>query len=139
MFISRMFRSLALIVALSMLPACSTLDSISGTFSTITGADVPASAVIVARDAFNLSEAAATSYMRLPRCSGSNGPVCRDPTLFTQIDGAIRSGRSARNRLAALQRANPGGAIPVADYTTLTSATGVINDLTAAYRAATGK
>lgn len=136
----KMVRNAALAAVLALgVGACSQMGSITGAVGVLQGAEVPATAVIVARNAFNAAEVAATAYMTLPRCSGSNGPVCRDPALRPQIDAAVRAGRAARNTLASLQRSNPGGNVPIASYNTLTSATDVINNLTAAYRAATGK
>lgn len=102
-------------------------------------ATVPAEAALAARSSFNTMQIWATNYMELPRCNGSNGPICRDPALRERIDGAVRSGRAARNRIAAYMRANPGKDIPVIDYNTMVTATEIVKDLTAAYRAARGQ
>jgi hypothetical protein len=139
----RSLRSAALVAVLALaavpLAGCSdTLDKFDSVVSTVTGSTVPASYVSAARTTFNVSEAAATNYMRLPRCNGSNGPVCRDPAIRQCIDGYVLNGRAARNRLAALQRANPGGDVPVADYNTLSAASSAITSMTSAYTAVAG-
>ncbi len=144
MFIARAIRSFAILAVLALpLGGCpgGSLDSFGTAASSVLTATVPADAVIVARTGFNQAEITATAYLRLPRCmdDGSNRPLCRDPAQLQRIVDSVTSGRSARRRLAALQRSNPGGNVPIADYNTLTQSTSIINDLTAAYRAVAGK
>jgi hypothetical protein len=132
----RMIRTgaLALVLALGVSGCAPQLQQLGNFVQTAATATVPADAVIVARVAFNSAQSLATSYLNLRRCTGSNGPICRDPALTVRIGTAVREGRKARNELAVLMRANPGGSVPVASYTT-----SVINDLTASYKAATGR
>lgn len=130
----RSLRTAALVAVLAISAAgCGTLGTIDSAVSTLSGATVPSSYVIAARSAFNVAEAGATNYMRLPRCTGSNGPVCRDPAIRACIDDFVLGGRGARNRLAALQRANPGGDIPVADYNTLSQAASAVQGMVTSY------
>lgn len=137
----RMIRTgaLAFVLALGVAGCAQQLQQAGSFVQTITTATVPADAVIVARVAFNSAQSLATNYLRLRRCTGSNGPICRDQALTVRIGNAVLSGRQARNELAQLMRANPGGSVPVANYETMVAATNVINDLTAGYKAATGR
>lgn len=93
----------------------------------------------LAMEAFDAAEIAATSYMRLARCNGRNGPICRSPSARPMIDGAIYAGRAARNNIKAFIRSHPDQNIALADYNTLTAATKAISDATAAYRAASAQ
>lgn len=110
------------------------LDQIGRAVSAVSQARVPADAVIVARSAFNTAQAAAANYMRLKRCTGTNGPICRDPALTQRVHAAVIQGRSARNRITALSRQSGDGSVPIADYNTLQAATAIINDVTASVR-----
>lgn len=81
----------------------------------------------------------ATEYQSQPRCTGTNGPLCRDPAYRTTIDGAVLAGRKARNDLKAFMRAHPGQATPSILYDAVIAANNTLDSSTAAYRAAVGK
>lgn len=107
--------------------------------ATSAASTVTPEAILLARSAFNGAEVLATNYMRLPRCTPANTPLCRDPALRTRIDDAVYAGRRARNALAAFQRTHP-GALGLTDaYDVLVTATATIRNLTVAYRSATGQ
>jgi hypothetical protein len=102
-------------------------------YNALTGVTVSPTAVIVAANAFDAVEATATNYLRLPKCTASNGPVCRNPTATAQIIPAIRSGRIARNNLEAFMQANPGAIGPTGLYSALTTATTTLEQIFTTY------
>lgn len=128
------------VLAISLAGCAGTLDKIdsfvSSATSVINSALTPKD-VVIAASAYDVVAVTATNYQRLPRCNGSNGPVCRDPAARKKIDAAIYAGRAARNNLKAYLRAHPGvTTVQLADYDTLVAATKTLQDATAAYRAA---
>ena len=106
--------------------------------STVTQASVTPEEVTLAASAFDGFEVLATNYNRLRRCDGSNGPVCRDPSVTPVLRAAVRTGRVARNNLKQFLRDHPGQPLGTqGDYDALVAATKTIRDATAAYRTAT--
>src|SRR3972149_5455334 len=101
-----------LLLALGMGGCAEQLDKMKRAYDVVTSMAVSPEAVVVARTAFNTVEVLATNYQRLPRCTGVNGPLCRDPALRDRIDQAIYAGRKARNELTAFMRAHPGALGP---------------------------
>lgn len=101
-----MFIRTALIAFLAFAPlsACGYLD----TLGTLGHARVTTQQVVVIGNTFNALEATATNYLRLPRCTGSNGPVCAQSAVVAQIIPAVRSGRAARDGLEDFATAHPG-------------------------------
>jgi hypothetical protein len=95
--------------AILALGGCAQLQS---DWAALNGTTVSPQAVYIAANAFDAVEQTATNYLRLPACSGSNGPVCRNATAVKQIVPLVRSGRVARKKLEAAIR-DPSGA-PVA-------------------------
>lgn len=140
-YLARIAVAATLALSAIALAACGTpgFDRITAGYNAVTSATVAPNTVVVAIDAYDAMEILATNYTRLPRCDGTNGPVCRDPSMRKKIDGAIYSGRSARNSLKAYLRKHPGSAVGITDYDALVAATTAISDATAAYRFAVGK
>lgn len=124
-------RSFLSIVALGlMLAGCSTLQK---DYAIITGATVSTAAVTVAGNSFDALEATATNYLSLPRCSGTNGPICRDPKATAALIPAIRSARLARNNLEAFLVANPGQLGPTGLYNALTASLNTLEAIFSQY------
>jgi hypothetical protein len=103
------------------------------TWTKLTSTEVSPTAVIVAANAFNAVKATATNYIRLPRCTGQNGPACRDPAVAAKIIPAVRSGTIARNGLTTFLRNNPGKLGPSGLYNALVGSTSVLNGIYAQY------
>ena len=128
-------KHLAIACALALsLGACANLQN---AYSTLTSAQVTATQVSVAGNTFDGLEATATAYLRLKRCNGSNGPICRDPKVTPQIIGAVRAGRVARNNLEQFFTDHPGQLGPSGDYAALTTAISTLQAALAQYRGAT--
>jgi hypothetical protein len=99
-------------------------------WSTITSATVDPTTVVVASNSFDALEATATNYLKLVRCNGTNGPVCRNPAATAKIIPAVRSGRVARNNLEQFLKDNPGQLGPSGLYNALVAS---INTLQGVY------
>lgn len=97
-------------------------QKIEGVVSAITGATVDPQAVIIASNVFDGLQRTATNYLKLPRCTGSNGPVCRDSNATAKIVPAVRSGRVARNNLQQFLKDHPGELGPTGLYDALQAA-----------------
>lgn len=121
------------------LGACAQIQTAWEVATAASQVEVSGQTVVVAIQAFDGAQVLATNYLRLPRCTSANRPICREPSARPIIKGAIYSGREARNNLKALLRSNAGKSIPVGNYNTLIAATNTIRDATAAYRAATNQ
>lgn len=136
--------ALLLTLAVGVVGCTGTLDKLrkgydaveAGIQSKVAGTVVPRLA-IGAIATYDAAEVLATKYTRLPRCTGDNGPFCRDPAYRTRIDAGIYAGRAARNNIKAFMRAHadqtpvPGDLIDA-----ITTATSTIEDATSAYKAA---
>ena len=99
------------------LAGCSTLS----TLGVIAGTSVSPQTALVLANSFDAIETVATGYLQLPPCGSTTG-VCRQQAAVANIVPAIRSGRTARNQIEALLKANTGAAIPIASYNTLDAA-----------------
>jgi hypothetical protein len=73
----------------------------------VTSAQVTTTQVVVLGNTFDALEATATNYLNLPKCSGTNGPVCAEPAAVAKIIPAIRSGRVARDNLEQFAADHP--------------------------------
>jgi hypothetical protein len=91
-------------VALS-LGGCAQLTN---AWNAVTSTTVDPTLVIVAGNTVDALEATTTNYLKLPKCTGSNGPVCRDPAATKAIIPAVRSMRVARNNLEQFLTDHPG-------------------------------
>lgn len=126
-----MRRLSAAILALSLLGGCATFQRLDTAWTAVKSATVSPEGVIVSAKIFDAVEATATNYLKLKRCNGTNGPICRDPAVTKTIITAVRQGREARNSLIAFQRAHPGqlGDQGVYDalQTSIDTLTGIVN------------
>jgi hypothetical protein len=86
------------------LTACA---EVQNAYNIVTGQVVSPQTVIVAANAFDALKSTATNYLRLPKCTGTNAPACRDPVATAKIIPAIRAGTADRNQLEAAIKANP--------------------------------
>ena len=133
----RFFQAFILATALTFgVAGCAQLQN---AYNVVTGAQVSPQAVVVAASTFDAFEVTATNYLRLRRCTGSNGPICRDPAVTPKIIAAVRAGRVARNNLKAFLRAHPGQLGPTGDYDALIAATQTLQQVLAAYQNAGGR
>ena len=117
------------------LTACGPPLSVIQSASEVT---IPAQPVVLAISAFDGVKITATNYLRLVRCNGSNGPICRDPIVTKSVIAAVDAGTIARNNLKAFMRSHKNELGLKGDYDALVAATSTIQDSTAAYRAAKG-
>lgn len=124
-------RKLMLAAALTLcLAGCAQFQN---AWDTLTSAKVTAAMVSVAGNTFDALEATATNYLRLPKCTGSNGPACRDPKATAAIIPAIRSGRVARNNLEQFFADHPGELGPQGLYDALQSSISTLQGAFAQY------
>jgi len=101
----RILIAITLVVSLG---GCALLQRLESDVKVITSATVSPQAIVIAANSFNALEASATNYLRLVKCNGTNGPVCRDPAVTAKIIPLVRTGRSARDGLIAFSRNHPG-------------------------------
>lgn len=125
--------ALALVLAVG-LSGCA---NVQRAWDTLTTSQVSPTVVIVAANTFDGLEATATNYLRLPRCTGSNGPVCRDRYATSQIIPAVRAGRAARNALEAFLRTHPGQLGPSGLYDSLIAASNTLQAIFIQYNVRT--
>jgi hypothetical protein len=126
-----MMRKLLLGLALALgVTACANLKN---DLAVLTSTQVTITTVAVAGNTFDALEATATAYLRLPRCSGTNGPACRDPAATKKIIPAVRSGRVARNNLEQFFADHPGQLGPQGLYDALQASINTLQDVIAQY------
>lgn len=121
---------LVLGVALS---GCALFQKFQADLATLTGATVSPATVAVAVNLFDGAEATATVYLNLVKCTGTNGPVCRSPTVTAQIIPAIRSGRLARTNLEGFLQGHPSALGVTGDYAAITLAINTLQGILANY------
>lgn len=130
-------RKILLCVALAAgLAGCSTLQN---AYDVVTSASVSPTMVIVAGNSADALEATATNYLKLKRCTGSNGPICRSPTATAQLIPAVRAVRVARTNLESFLAANPGALGPTGLYNALTAATATLQSVISQYNIGASK
>lgn len=122
----------ALALALS---GCSALSNVGAAYNTLTQSTVSIEAVTIADNTFDALEVTAKNYLLLPKCTASNGPVCRDPVATKAIIPVVRSGRVARNNMKQFLRDNPGALGPSGLYNALITATTTLQAVLAQYKA----
>lgn len=93
--------------------------------------------VLIASNSFDAVQVTATNYLRLKRCTGDNGPICRDPTVTPTLIAVIKSGRVARDDLQKFMRDHPGALGKTGLYNALIQSVGTIKGMIATYAAAT--
>lgn len=96
------------LVALLPFGGCAEIQRLESAVSTLTSGSVSPQAVVIAVNSFDAVEASATNYLRLQKCNGANGPVCRDPAVTVKVVLAIRQGRVARDNLLLFSKTHPG-------------------------------
>jgi len=113
-------RKIAIIAILTLaLGGCANLKH---DWDVLTSVQVTPQAVSIAGNTFDALEATATNYLRLAKCTGSNGPICRDPAASKKIITAVRSSRVARNNLEQFFADHPGQLGPQGLYDAFQSA-----------------
>lgn len=93
-------------------------------------------AVLIASNAFDAVQVTATNYLRLKRCTGENGPLCRDPDYTKTLIASIKTGRQARDDLQQFLRDNPGKLGKAGLYNALVQSIDSIRGMIATYTAA---
>lgn len=137
--IKKFFSALALVAVVGLLAlpqgGCSqaqqTWDKFENAVAVVTQAKVPMKEIVLARNAFNAAEVAATGILRTRTCDGTNGPICRPPQYTQPIIDAIRKGISAREDLKAFVKAHPGELGPKGILDAFKAATATLQDLVA--------
>lgn len=102
--------------------------SLTGCVTPFDTTSVTTRQVALAAGAFNVVEATATAYLRLPACPAA--PICRSAAVVAAIDPVLRDGYAARKRLVAAARSTSGAPVSVSDFTVLT---GAVTDLKALF------
>lgn len=115
-----------ILAACLLLAGCADLQN---AYDTLTGVAVSPASVYVARNAFDVAEATATNYLRLPKCQVTTSVICRSPIATKQIVPAVLAGRKARNDLKLFAAANPGKLGPTGLYNALTAATSTLQSI----------
>lgn len=90
--------------------------------------------VIIASNAFDAMQVIATKYLRLPRCSGTSGPICRSPAATPPLIAAVKAGRKARDAAQDYVRNNPNGMVPGDLYQALTGTVKTIQSIFDTYQ-----
>ena len=103
----------------------------------LTSSTVSTESVGIAVNGFDALEATATNYLRLRRCTGTNGPVCRDPAATAEIIPAVRAGRVARNNIEQFLKDHPGQLGTTGLYDALTAASSTLGAIITKYKAGT--
>lgn len=120
---------MVLTVALS-LSGCTSFHT---ALDVLSGVTVSPEAVVIASNTFNALEATATNYLRLKRCNGNNGPVCRDPAATKVLIPAIRTARKARNDLEQFLTDHPGQLGPTGLYDALRQSVETVKNIVIQY------
>jgi hypothetical protein len=126
----KLLLSLSLVLGLG---ACANLQNEWAKIAVLSSAQVTVTTVVVAGNTFDALEATATAYLRLPKCTASNGPICRDTNATKAIVSAVRSGRVARNNLKQFFIDHPGQLGPQGLYDALQTAIGTLQSVIATY------
>lgn len=128
-----MKKLLTIVLLAFALTGCATLERIQAAYTVATSSTVTIDQASLAINSFRALEITATNYLQLPRCTGANGPICRDPGLSKQVVAAIRAGRVARNDLKTFMRSHQTGNATY--YNALISASDTIRAVIDAYNA----
>lgn len=99
----------------------------------LTTAQVSPQVVLVAGNTFDGLEAIATRYLKLPKCTATNKPVCRDPVATSKIIPAVRAGRVARNNLEQFFADHPDQLGPTGAYDALQAAISTLQSVFSQY------
>lgn len=104
-------------------------------YQSVTTSKVSPEAIVLAASTFDALEVTATNYLRARRCTGTNGPICRDPAVTPTVIQYVHSGREARNQLKAFLRAHPGELGDAGLYDALTAANSTLQNVLAVFKA----
>lgn len=127
----KIFATMFVVLALAIpMGGCATLDKLVNVNTTVSTYTVKPSDMVIARQSFNAVEIAATQYLSLKRCDGSN-VVCRSPAVTPDLIQAIRRGRVARNNITQFVKDHPGQLGPTGLYDAVVSATSTIQSVLA--------
>lgn len=127
-------RKLAIASAMALALFSAGCTNLQNAWESLTSATVSPQVVVVAVNTFDALEATATAYLRLTRCNGKNGPVCRDPAATAKLIPAVRAGRVARNNLEQFMLDHPGALGPQGLYDALQKAIGTVQDVVTQYK-----
>lgn len=117
------------IIALFLAIALSGCANLQNAISKLESVQVTPQQVSIAGNTFDALERIGEKYIRLPRCTGSNGPACRDPAATKKVISAIRSGRVARANLEQFFSDHPDQLGPAGLYDALQKAIATINGI----------
>lgn len=129
--------ALALTLAFGVAGCAGFFDKFEKVTAVVTSATVSSKTIVLGIQAFDVIKVTATGYVRQRRCTGTNGPFCRDPEVTETLAAAMDEGTKARNELKIWLRANPKGFGPQSTYDKLTTATTAIEKALAVFTAAT--
>lgn len=115
------------------LAGCASFGRVQNAFSVLTETQISPTAAVVAANTFNATEATATNYLRLKRCTPVTGPICRDKAITAKIIPAVRSGRAARDDLLKFVRQHPGQLGASGLYDALVASTNTLQAVYAQY------
>lgn len=123
-----------LVVVALVSSGCSTpfgerLNAAVSLVTSASAATVDPKVVIVAAQTFDAMEVTAKNYLKLRRCNGSNGPVCRSPAATRPLIAAVHSGRTARKNALAFLKAHPGQLGPSGLYDALNASIGTMQEI----------
>jgi len=124
------------LIALAPMGGCAQLEN---SWNAVTGAQVTIQTVSVAASSFDALEATATNYLRLPKCTGGNGPVCADPAVTAKLVPAVRAGRIARDNLEAFFQAHPDQLGPSGLYDALAASVATLQSAEAQFNMGAAK
>jgi hypothetical protein len=137
------FAVAAALLSLS-LAGCATQfgQKVEGVVSAITGATVSPEAIIILANSFDAMQVTAKNYINPAlnkRCTGTNGPICRDPNATIALNKAIRTGRVARNNAKQFLRDHPGELGPQGLYDALQLSVGTLQSIFSQYNIGAGQ
>ena len=132
-----MKKLLILIIAALAISGCAQLQKFEDAISIMASSKVSPTAVIVAVNSFDAVEVSATNYISLPKCTATNGPICRNAAATAQIIKVIRSGRIARNNLLQLMKDHPGELATQGLYDALNTAIDTVKAVYSQYNVTT--
>jgi hypothetical protein len=106
-------KSLAITITLALaLGGCASLQNFFHSVGLVTNATLSPQTVTVAVDSFHIVEVSAGNYLiayaSWPKCTGANGPLCRNQAVRKAVEKAVHDGQVARDGLIAFAQGHPG-------------------------------
>jgi hypothetical protein len=102
-------------------------------FANVTDATVDPKAIIVGANVALALQSTGKNYLRLRRCDGTNGPICRDPNVTPQIIEAVHQMRTVRNSAQTFVKTHPGQLGSQGAYDAMMAAIDAVRNLYATY------